>query len=215
MEASALNSPLDNSLANDASSSPSGELFARVLFKPDGVSRILSASEADAVVATWNSLLDALTTLPASGVSMSGLASELPQIIAGRQGYRTGYDLEVWRSQARSCRRSPTAGGPVGVRDLHARIFNSLDLRQLSQVRDDLSAAEVEAIYGPSQWFAEDPAALTSYMLSGPVIKELWCGSNIELALLVKFAVRQALGIEGRYNLVHCDLIPASPGGEA
>lgn len=184
-------------------------LSARVLLKPDGVSRVLSASEATAVATTWNSLLGSLAASPTESAVDTGLVAELPSIIAGRQSYRSGYNLESWRAQAHACRRLADGRGSMSVHDLHTEMFRCLYLECSARASKRLSVDEVETIYGPSQWFAEDPVALTSYMRSGPVVTEMWRGANIELALLVKFAIRHALGITGRYNLVHCDLVVA------
>lgn len=202
-----LNRTLRSSIQSEASSTQSAALSARVLFKPDGVTRVLSASETDTIVATWNGLLNALAQAPNSNVADTGLASELPSIIASRQSYRSGYSLDSWRTQARACRRLAGICGSISVYALHSEIFNGLELERSARRRTHLSVEEVEAIYSPSQWFAEDPTALISYMCSGPIIKEMWRGPNIEIALLVKFAIRNALGISGRYNLVHCDLV--------
>lgn len=185
------------------------ELSARVILKPDGVARTLSAPEALAVATEWNGLLDALASTSTSDTPSSGLVADLPSIIAGRQSYRDGYSLGSWRAQARECRRLAAPSGSASVHDIHTAIFTSLNLECFTRATMRLSVEEIEAIYGPSQWFAENPAALTSYMLSGPVVKETWHGAYVEMALLVKFAIRYALGIDGRYNLVHCDLTAA------
>lgn len=177
------------------------------MVKPDGMRRVLSQRETATVVATWNSLLEDLMR-SSIGSQRAALTGELPSIIAGRQGYRAGYDLDTWRSQASACSRLPEAGrDATSVHDLHSEMFESLDLQRYQQVYGILSEEEVSSIYRPSQWYAEDPGALTEYMRSGPVAREMWRGKNIQISLLVKFAIRAALNIEGRYNLVHCDLV--------
>jgi len=182
-------------------------ISARVMVKPDGLRRVLSQRETAAVVATWNSLLEDLLR-SSTDTPRAALIGELPSIIAGRQGYRAGYDLDTWRSQASACSRlSEAARSAMSVHDLHSEMFESLDLKRYKQVFGVLSEEEVSSIYRPSQWYAEDPGALTEYMRSGPVAREMWCGKNVQISLLVKFAIRSALNIEGRYNLVHCDLV--------
>lgn len=183
-------------------------LSARVMVKPDGLARTLSSQEASDIAATWNDLLSALAGRANQGTPKARLVGELPTIIAGRKSYRRGYDLETWRAQARTCPQLATDQlGPISVRDQHAAILSSLGLTCYEHVRGTLTTEEVDSIYRPSQWYAEDPAALTAYMQSGPVVREKWRGTNIELSLLAKFAIRSALGVEGRLNLVHCDLV--------
>ncbi len=183
-------------------------LSARVMVKPDGVARTLSSQEATEIAATWNDLLTALAAQPNQGAQTNRLVGELPAIIAGRKGYRRGYDLETWRAQARRCPQLATDQlRPISVRDQHAAILSSLGLTCYECVHGTLTTEEVDSIYRPSQWYAEDPAALTAYLQSGPVTREKWRGANIELSLLAKFAIRSALGVEGRLNLIHCDLL--------
>jgi hypothetical protein len=186
-------------------------ISARVMVKPDGLARALTDREAAKITATWNNLLDALADMSTDRAPEAGLVNELPGIIDGRRSYRRGYDLQTWRAQARSCPRLATGqAAPISVHYLHTAIFNSLGLSCYEYFHGTLTVAEVESMYRPSQWFAEDPEALITYMRSGPVIREKWQGDAVEIALLVKFAIRFALNIEGRYNLVHCDLIPTS-----
>lgn len=186
------------------------EQTMRLIVKPDGVARMLSTEEARRIVSNWNSLLGTLSGHDMPSSDVSALLSELPTIIAGRQSYRAGYSLEKWRSQSslipRICISSHTS---LSIYDLCRIICEGIGLTRSVELSGVLKPETIVGIYAPSQWFQEDPHALMSYLQSGSVTVSAWCGENIEIALLVKFVIRLSLGVEGRYNLLHCDLLDA------
>ena len=186
------------------------EKTLRQIVKPDGMARMLSPEEAARVVSNWNSLLGTLSGQDVPSSDVSALLSELPMIIAGRQSYRAGYSLEKWRSQSSLIPRihisSPTS---FSISDLCRTMFEWIGLTRSVELSGVLKPETIMGIYAPSQWYQEDSHALMSYLQSGPVTVSAWHGENIEIALLVKFVIRLSLGIEGRYNLLHCDLVDA------
>jgi hypothetical protein len=182
--------------------------YARILVKPDGVTRTIAEDEATRAIVTWNGLLDHLSAEDSSTIAPHELVSQLPGKIERRVGYRPGYDLQAWRSLANSAPRCHAPSKDIhDFRGLLSAILTSLDMRCAAAIAGWLAPHGVQALYASSRWFAEDPHALVSYLTTEPVVLEHWHGPHLELTLAVKFAVRWALGAEGRRNLVHCDLI--------
>lgn len=183
--------------------------YARILIKPDGMARMLTTGEVGHVVNVWNGLLDHLAGLPPTRDTPHGLIAELPGKIERRRDYRPGYDLRTWSKWAAAAPRYRTAATTSDVRTLLSDVLDSAGLTRVESAAGVIEPAGVQTIYAASKWFAEDPHGLAAYLRSGPVGVDIWHGAHIELALAAKFAVRWALGVSGRLNLVHCDLIAA------
>jgi hypothetical protein len=182
--------------------------FARILIKPDGFTRVLTEDEATCAIIVWNGLLDHLSGQPPSPNTPSELITELPRKIERRLGYRSGYDLAAWSLQARSTARCRALAAEIhDVPELAFALLTSLDLRRDVSISGQLTHLGIHGLYAASSWFVEDQEGLVEYLTSGPVVFEYWRGQCLELALVAKFAVRWALGVAGRRNLIHCDLV--------
>lgn len=182
--------------------------IVRAIFKPDGVEKILSTEELSKVLSTWNLMLGILCGAESSLRASSKVIDQLSEIIEGRRSYRVGYDLETWQSQARRISTMSASGlSALSLPEICGLLFEKIGLVCISSLSGQLTEGAVKEIYGPSQWFTEDPKALVDYLRGGPIVIEAWRGEYAEIALLVKFAIRWSLGIEGRYNLIHSDLI--------
>lgn len=178
-----------------------------VIYKPDGLPRTCTDQERQRVLTAWISLLTWLQGADPDALPESKVLGH----IAGKAALRTprfpDYDVRIWTQQAAGLPHRPSI--PQHSDALHAvgtTLFTSIGLQQTSEKRCRLNRVAIELLYGDAASFQQARERWVPPLLDGPVLIERWTGHRLELALAVKFLLRNILSAEPITNLLHIEI---------
>lgn len=189
--------------------------------KPDSVQRVCSAEDTRRVWETWGDVVAWLRGADHEQLPHRDVVRQVAQVAGLRSVRLDQYDIRRWASQAQSMAMPDLPGAAAQpLPDLLDDVIRTLGFTPAAPAfHGMLTPDAIEAMYADTPVFYASPDGrnlVTPALLQGLVRLTYWTGDRCDLALAVKFVIREVLTSEHATdgtpssrtrNLVHIDCV--------